>query len=127
MKRIIKNLILSAAIGIVFVSRPLVLAENIPVPQDVPGMIAYYSQVYGANSAELLNVAKCESGLRTNVYGDGGYAFGVMQFHEQTFDLWSKQFGEELDYHSANDQIKLATWAFAQGNSYKLHWTCFKR
>lgn len=113
-------------VGLTLSLGPIVLADREPPPQDVPGMIAYYSATYDINSAELSKVAKCESGYKKDVYGDGGYAFGVMQFHKQTFDMWSKEMGVDLDYYSSNDAIKLAAWAFAHGPSYKKHWTCWK-
>lgn len=90
-------------------------------------MVSYYSSFYGANRGQLEGVIRCESNWRANVYGDGGHAFGVLQFHKPTFDRWAKQMGEELDYYSYHDQIKLGAWAFAQGENYKDDWTCYTK
>lgn len=119
---------MSLVIALSFYAGHIVLADDeVIIPTDVSGMITYYSNVYGNSSTELYNVAKCESNLRTNVYGDGGLAFGVMQFHKPTFYRWSKEMGVSLDYYSSNDQIKLASYVFSKGTAYKKHWTCFTK
>jgi soluble lytic murein transglycosylase-like protein len=90
-------------------------------------LVEYFATLYGANTAQLEAVIKCESNWRPTVYGDGGHAYGLLQFHKPTFDRWAKQMGEELDYYSAYDSIKLGAWAFAQGANFKDDWTCWTR
>jgi hypothetical protein len=96
-------------------------------PETVEEWIDYYAKEYGASAIELKKVAWCESGYKVTVYGDGGRAFSVFQFHKPTFDSWSKRMGENLDYNNFQHHIKLASWAFAQGNEYKDDWTCWTK
>lgn len=89
-------------------------------------LISHFSVVYGASTDELTKVMKCESNFNPKAVGDGGKARNVYQYHKPTFDAFSKDFGEQLDYNSYYDQIKLTAWAFSKGKSYKRHWTCSK-
>lgn len=89
--------------------------------------IQYYSALYGTSETVLEHVARCESGLNPLAIGDHGLARNVMQFHKETFDRWSKQLGEDLDYTSYHDQIKLGAWAFAHGSQYQKAWTCWTK
>lgn len=86
-----------------------------------------YSLVYGLKYDILDQVIACESTYNPNAIGDHGLAKNVMQFHKPTFDGYSKKFGEQLDYESANDQIKLGAWMMSQGESYRNNWTCYKK
>lgn len=92
---------------------------------SVKEMITYYANYYGANEKELLAVVKCESNFRTEVYGDGKRAFGLLQYHQPTFTHFASLMGEELDYNSPHDQIKLTAWIFTNYPQYKKHWTCW--
>lgn len=87
-------------------------------------LTSYFASLYGANRGQLEAVINCESGWRPTVYGDGGKAYGLLQFHKPTFDRWAIQMGEPMNYYSAYDQIKMGAWAFAQGDNYKDDWTC---
>lgn len=91
---------------------------------SVQEMIGYYANYYGANKNQLMVVAKCESNFKTNVYGDGGRAYSIYQFHKPTFESFAKLLGEDLDYYSYHDNIKLASFIFAKYPQYKSHWTC---
>lgn len=95
------------------------------LPQAVspPEMIRHYASEFGVNPEKALAVAKCESNFKEDVYGDHGLAYGIYQFHVETFDRMAREFGEPLNYFSTEDQIKLATWAFSKG--YQNHWTCW--
>ena len=92
---------------------------------SVVQLIDYYSALYGQDPALLRKVAECESKYDTKIYGDGGRAFSVYQFHKGTFENWSKERGEVLDYNSYQDHIKLAAWSFAQGEEYRNDWTSY--
>lgn len=92
------------------------------LPFSIEDTTLKYASLYGSNYNELMAVMKCESGYRLHVYGDGGRAYSLMQFHKPTFEAFSKELGETLDYYSPHDQIKLGAWAFAKG--YQKHWTC---
>lgn len=89
----------------------------------VEDTIIYASKAYGGNLSQLKAVSWCESGNKYNVYGDGGDAYGIFQFHRPTFDQFSKEMGLELDYYSSLDQAKVASYMFANGK--QSHWTCW--
>lgn len=98
------------------------------IPQTIHDFIIIYSSEYEVSDKLLRRVIKAESNLKCNPRpGDGGRANGPAQFHRPTFDAFAKEFGEELDYHSCHDQIKLMAWAFAQGEKYRWHWTTYRR
>lgn len=100
---------------------PKITLEDYSVPQ----LIEYYSGIYHQDPALLKKVAECESKYGKNLKGDSGLAFSVYQFHKNTFDNWSKEFGEKLDYGSYHDHIKLAVWSFAQGENHRNAWTTY--
>lgn len=90
------------------------------------GMIERYAKRYGVDSKLVVAVARCESELRTDVYGDHGLAYGIFQFHEETFNLFAREFHlEGLDYKNPEDSIKLAVLAFANGKED--HWSCYNK
>lgn len=66
----------------------------------------------------------CESGGKA-VSGDSGHANGVLQIHEPTFERWERKMGEDLNYDSTMDQIKIGAWAFSQGDEYRNQWTMY--
>lgn len=102
-------------------SKPIVYAKELTTPEE---LIQHFAQFYGADEALLLKVAYCESRLNYKARGDGGYAVGIFQFHQPTWDRFSKDLGEELNIQSSYDQAKLASWAFSRGLQF--HWTCTK-
>jgi hypothetical protein len=75
--------------------------------------------------AKLYDIADCESKLDHNATGDNGRAFGILQFHKQTFDWLSRKAQVNGDYFSKRDQIALGLWAFDNGYGYL--WTCYKK
>jgi len=80
---------------------------------------------YGVNPKIVENVAFCESTLRYNAVGDGGHAYGILQFHKPTFLQFEKKYGEDLNYNSSYDQAKLASKMIKDG--YGSHWTCYNK
>jgi len=92
---------------------------------SVVELIEHYSAIYGQDPALMKKVAECESKYNIKALGDSGRAFSVFQFHKGTFNNWSKEKGEKLDYKSYHDHIKLAVWAFSKGESYRGHWTSY--
>ncbi len=91
-----------------------------PQPSQV---ISKYANEYNIDPVLLEKVMKCESSGNQNAIGDGGKARNVMQFHEPTFNQFEKQLGEDLNYNSMHDQIKLSAYMFSKGK--QSHWTCF--
>jgi len=89
-----------------------------PVP-----LIKYYAHEYSVDPDSLVSVAECESNLKhTNIYGDGGAAYGLYQYHKGTFDSFTKSSGLAGDYKDRESQIQLTAWAFTKG--LETHWTC---
>lgn len=91
-----------------------------PQPKAV---IEKYAELYGADPVLLEKVMVCESNGNQNAIGDGGKARNVLQFHEPTFNYFEKQLGEDLNYNSMHDQIKLSAYMFSKGK--QSHWTCY--
>lgn len=82
--------------------------------------------MYGVPRPVALGVARCESEFRADVYGDGGKAYGVFQFHKPTFTEFAKKFGDEsLEYKNLEHNVELAMWAISQGKGH--HWTCYNK
>lgn len=87
-----------------------------------------------ANSEQITNtkhertkmeILKCESNFRHDVWGDNGRAYGIAQFHKPTFE-WLKGLANMrcLEWKSEKDQIKLLDWALRNG--YGKLWSCFQ-
>jgi hypothetical protein len=92
---------------------------------SVPELIEHYATIYNQDPELLKKVAECESKYEKDLSGDGGLAYSVFQFHKGTFEKWSKEFGELLDYESYHDNIKLAVWSFSQGENYRKAWSTY--
>jgi hypothetical protein len=90
-------------------------------PQE---QVIYYANQYGADADLVSKVIENESGWKHNVCGDGGRSCGIGQFQKSSFERMSKAMGQELDYNSVHDQLKLISWAFANG--YEKEWTAFR-
>jgi len=86
--------------------------------------VTKYSKQFLVDEQTLQKVMHCESGGRIHVYGDNGRAYSVMQFHKPTFESYSKKLGEELDYYSYQDQIKLSAFMFSIGEGD--NWTAYR-
>ena len=66
-------------------------------------------------------LAKYESGYRTDVYGDKGLAYGILQYHRATFNRFCTG-----DYYSARDQILCCENMLNTDFSLISHWTTSK-
>ena len=87
-------------------------------------MFDKYSKIYGANFDDLIMVAKCESRYKhENLYGDKGTSYGIFQYQAPTFKRYSSLMGEELNYKSEEDQIKLTAFIFAKHPEERKAWT----
>jgi hypothetical protein len=64
-----------------------------------------------------------ESSWNPYAIGDNGKAYGLAQFHKETFDMFSKKYGISLDYYNSKDQIILLILMFNDGYGY--HWTAY--
>lgn len=91
-------------------------ADEIKInPQDlsVTDQVIYFSNLYGGDSEIALKVMDCESGGNHSVVGDGGRSRGIFQFQKSTFERMERGLGENLNYTSQFDQIKLASYALS--------------
>lgn len=114
---------------------PTLTTEPIPIYKDevtpeireieiVKNKIDLYANKYELDKTIAHKVALCESSYIKDIVGDSGKAYGVYQFHKPTFEMFSKEFGRELDYKNTDHNIELAIWAIKNG--YGNHWTCFR-
>ena len=73
--------------------------------------------------AQKLQILKGESGLKHDgVWGDGGRAYGIAQFHLPTFQRLKKLAGRpELNWKKKGDQLWLFDWAIRNGHAH--NWT----
>lgn len=90
----------------------------------IEGLIRRYSTQYSVSYEEMRRVMLCESSGKIDAVGDNGLAFGLYQFHENTFNMFAKDLGEKLEWKNPEHQIKLANWSFAHGK--QTHWSCWK-
>lgn len=125
-----KSIILVFLLGISILAIPpyrdIYSKEIIPTPKEY---ISLYARQYGAVESELLKVASCESKFKIDAihWNDGGkskHSFGIFQYQKSTFDRFDDLIGEDLDYYSYHDQIKLTAFVFAKYPELKSHWTC---
>ncbi len=97
-----------------------------PVKEIILTPVQYadkYTKQYSVDTVLFKKVMFCESSNNPNAIGDSGLARNVMQFHRPTFNTYANLMGEELDYNSYHDQIKLAAWMWSKGLQY--HWSCY--
>lgn len=104
-----------------------VIAE--PVEIKTPNLtieqqITYFSELYGADTDIVEKVIQCESRGKVDAVGDSGRSIGIAQFQKPTFKMLSDKLGEELDFNSSHDQIKLLSWSIANG--YGKNWTAYR-
>lgn len=83
-------------------------------------------QAQAADSQLLHKIIMCESGRHhKNVWGDGGQAYGIAQFHKETFYRFARQAHlQHMHWKSEADQIVLLNWALDNGHANS--WTCYK-
>jgi hypothetical protein len=98
-----------------------------PKVLSVKETIQKYAELHQVSAEQLLTVAKCESSYDPKALGDNGKAANIFQYHKATFIGFSKLMGEELDYHSYEDQAKLTAWIWKYHPEYRNQWTCFTK
>lgn len=107
----------------VIASAPAPVMPIILTPQQ---QLAQFAKEYNANYEEMAKTIQGESGWQETVIGDHGLAYGIAQFHKDTFLRWSKEMGLTLDYHSTTDQLQVMAYAFGKGVKYKSAWTAWR-
>lgn len=80
----------------------------------------------GGKKSLLYCLIKNESSWRTDIYGDKGRAYGLLQFHRPTFERYSEKYGLVLDYYSPIDQIILAELMINENFNNITHWSVYK-
>lgn len=104
---------------------PVVVEQNVTPVADTMSLeqiIDKFSLEYNIPKAWLINLAKCESTMGKYLIGDGGYAYGVYQYHEPTWKDFERWSGMDLDKYSMYDQTKMTAWALSTGRGY--NWSC---
>jgi len=129
MKAIFALIVLSLLVAPHTITSQAVEAPVKPEIDQIHAYIAKYSLEYGISPYQLTKTIACESGFKKNAvnYNDGGkgkHSVGILQFQKSTFDNYSKKMGEELDYYSYHDQIKVASYMFSKGQQRQ--WTCWR-
>ena len=88
--------------------------------ENPKSVVSYYSVIYDVNASTMLGTVNCESGFKhEGLYGDGGRAYGISQFHRPTFE----QFCPDLNYDKMQDQLQCMARMFS--DDQQSHWTCF--
>jgi len=95
---------------------------------SVSEIIDEVSPMFDQDPALIYKISYCESNHKDEVH-DGGYGKGVTGIHKRTFNLWlinyKKETGETLNYDSSYDQLKMMSWAFSKGESYRRQWSTY--
>ena len=104
------------------IAEPLEIVN--PVNLTLDEQISYFSKLYQVDVSLIRKVIECESGYNHKTSSDNGYSNGIMQFQKSTFLRMSKLFGEELDYGSEFDQLKLGIWALSKPELAR-EWTTY--
>lgn len=121
-KKFIRGLILwlivwSLAMVFLPLKRTKAEAPELPLQdQPIENIVTHFANEYGVSPELMLAVMRCESNGNPNTVGDGGRSRGVFQIQKPTWDRFTKEMGETLDYTSSFDQAKVASWAFSEGH-----------
>lgn len=83
---------------------------------------------FGQDPKLISKITWCESNHKV-VNHDNGHGRGVTGIHKATFKRWLplyiKEVRETLNYDSTYDQLKMMSWAFSKGKSYRNQWTSY--
>ena len=102
-------------------TRQMVLKSD---EQNVWSAIWAASNKYGVEFDILYNLAKCESSLKHETFGDSGRAFGIYQWWESSWNMYNKKFGTNLDRYNLEDQSEMTARVLSEGG-YKNWAKCF--
>lgn len=111
-------------VTIVPVQAHVITPEEMSVEEMISSIVPRWNQ----DPKLISKISWCESQHKVKVH-DGGYGLGVTGIHKKTFEKWlieyEKENVETLDYGSTYDQLKMMTWAFSKGESYRDDWTTY--
>jgi hypothetical protein len=100
------------------------LTRSLP---SFPYKISVLGDLVGNDFNPLIDcLIKHESNGNEYAVGDGGKAYGILQFHRRTFDAFSAKYGLTLNYYDADDQILLAQKMLEENPKNLNHWTTKK-
>lgn len=124
MKSIIKIVFLISLFSL-FVIPTKDSAEELKINEmSTKEQVWYFSDLYNVDYKLIDKIIECESKYNNDVCSDGGRSCGVAQFQKPTFNELSKKMGEDLDYYSEYDQVKLLAWSVSNG--YGKRWTAYR-
>ena len=119
--------------GFVVLGSSAVIAQA-PVPVDcqttskacLQEWADYYAEIWNINKDTFFKTIQGESGWSENPKGwnDGGRAYGILQFHQGTFDSFSKLCNIPGEYKNPIDQLDIGACAFSLG--LQSHWTAYR-
>lgn len=105
--------------------KPIQAPQSLPILEIVPitpqDYIHKWAAHFGANEAQLLRVAQCESKFNLHAHNPSG-ATGLFQFLPSTWRAWYPRAGAGGDIYSANDQARTAAYMFSVGEAGQ--WSC---
>lgn len=79
----------------------------------------------GENKDLIKCLIKYESSWNVNAVGDSGLAFGLLQFHEATFNFYKERYGLDwFEWKNPIHQIILANEMINDGLAF--HWSVYK-
>lgn len=104
------------------------ISGNNASPAQIEGLVRHYAAKHNLNADYMVGVANCESTLGQDLVNEdytagGGHPAGIFQFLPETW----QRIGSRSPYGAGNrmnpeDNIKVASWAFANG--YSKEWAC---
>ena len=104
-----------------------VLQNNVKT-MSVVEMIDYIAPQFNQDPKLISKISWCESKHKVLSH-DGGRGVNITGIHDATFRGWlplyEKERGETLNKDSTFDQLKMMSWAFSKGSSYRNQWTTY--
>ena len=122
--------IIALVLAVSFAITTYAQAPDAPLKdKSIKEQVEYWGNYYKIDSSMMMKVIKCESNFNKDciAWNDGGkgkHSVGILQFQESTFLRYEKKLGEDLDYYSTYDQIKLASYMWSLGQQRQ--WTCYR-
>lgn len=126
--KLYKIIVVVALIISLYASSTKVIADPLEIVNTVnltvEQQVEYFSELYQADVILVKKVIDCESGWNNSASGDNSLSNGIFQFQKSTFYRMAKILGEELDYTSQYDQVKLGTYAMSKPELAR-EWTAY--
>lgn len=109
---------------VIITHNPVIVKEE-PTIAELTEKIA---TAFNQDPKLIEKIIYCESGGKIQSH-DGGRGFNITGIHDATFNGWlkeyEKEYNETLNKDSSYDQIKMMSWAFSKGESYREQWTTY--